>query len=68
MRKEKCMIKTQDDYKRYIKIEEDNYRDSYPNFTKELEKILKFQKLYRKLEYYTNCKKGKLNSIIKSII
>ena len=58
------MIKNKQDYKRYIKYEENNYKKSYPNFTKELKKILKFQKLYRKLEYYTNCKKGFLNKII----
>ena len=29
------MIKSKADYERYIKIEEDNYKKSYPNFTKE---------------------------------
>lgn len=62
------MIKNKNDYKRYIKYEEENYKNSYPNFTNELKKILKFQKLYRKLEYYTNCKKGIINNIIKKII
>lgn len=59
------MIRNKDDYKRYIKIEKDNYHYSYPNLTKELKKIIKFQKLYRKLEYYTNCKKS---FIIKNIL
>lgn len=62
------MIKSKDDYKYYIKYEEDNYRKSYPIFTNELEIILKFQKLYRKLEYYTNCKKGLINNLIKNIL
>ena len=62
------MIKSKQDYKRYIKYEEENYKNSYPNFTKELKKILKFQKLYRKLEYYTNCKKDLLSRIIKKIL
>ena len=52
------MIKSKNDYKRYIKLEEDNYKKSYPNLTTELKKIMKFQKLYRKLEYYTNCHKN----------
>ena len=52
------MIQNKNDYKRYIKIEKDNYHESYPNLTKELKKIIKYQKLYRKLEYYTNCKKS----------
>ena len=51
------MIKNKSDYKRYLKIEKENYIFSYPNLTNELKKIMKFQKLYRKLEYYTNCKK-----------
>ena len=62
------MIKSKEDYKRYIKYEEENYRKSYSNFTSELEKILKFQKLYRKLEYYTNCKKGLFNKILLKLI
>ncbi len=62
------MIKSKEDYKRYIKYEEENYRKSYSNFTSELEKILKFQKLYRKLEYYTNCKKGLFNKIVLKLI
>ena len=62
------MINNKQDYKRYIKYEEENYKDSYPNFTKELKKILKFQKLYRKLEYYTNCKKGLLNKIYTKLL
>lgn len=52
------MIKSKADYERYIKIEEDNYKKSYPNFTKELKDILRYQKLYRKLEYYENCNKS----------
>ena len=63
--KKNKMINSKKEYKRYIKYEEENYKNSYPNFTKELKKILKFQKLYRKLEYYTNCKKGFLNKLIK---
>lgn len=59
------MIKSKEDYKRYLKIEEENYKYSYPNFTKELTNILKFQKIYRKLEYYENCKKSPLDKIIK---
>ena len=59
------MIKSREDYKRYLKIEEENYRKSYPDFTKELKDILKYQKLYRKLEYYENCKKS---SIIKKYL
>ena len=62
------MIKNKNDYKRYIKYEKENYKNSYPNFTKELKMILKFQKLYRKLEYYTNCKKGLINKIIINIL
>lgn len=62
------MIKNKNDYKRYIKYEEENYKNSYQNFTKELKMILKFQKLYRKLEYYTNCKKGLINKIILNIL
>ncbi|MBR3229850.1 MAG: serine acetyltransferase [Bacilli bacterium] len=62
------MIKSKQDYKNYIKYEEKNYKKSYPNFNKELKKILKFQKLYRKLEYYTNCKKGIINNIVKKIL
>ncbi len=54
------MIKNKNDYKRYIKLEEDNYKESYPNLTTELKRIMKFQKLYRKLEYYTNCHKNNL--------
>ena len=52
------MINSKEDYLEFIKYEEDNYRNSYPNFTLELTRILKFQKLLRKLEYYTNCKKS----------
>ena len=52
------MIKSKEDYKRYLKTEEENYKKSYQNFTKELKDIVKFQKLYRKLEYYENCKKS----------
>ena len=59
------MIKSKKDYKRYLKIEINNYKDSYPNFTKEHKNIIKFQKIYRKLEYYTNCKKSLLSKIIK---
>ena len=68
MSKKDKMINSKEEYKRYIKYEEENYKNSYPNFTKELKKILKFQKLYRKLEYYTNCKKGFLNKQIKKIL
>lgn len=59
------MIKSREDYERYIKIEDTNYKESYPNFTRELKKILKYQKLYRKVEYYENCNK---NIIIKKIL
>ncbi len=52
------MIKSKEDYERYIKKEEENYRKSYSDFTKELKDILKYQKLYRKLEYYENCNKS----------
>ncbi len=62
------MIKNKEDYKRYIEIEETNYRRSYPKFTQELESILKFQKLYRKVEYYENCKKGFINKMIKKYL
>ena len=62
------MINSKSDYKRYIKKEVDNYKKSYPNFTYELKKIVKFQKLYRKLEYYHNCKKSILGKILKQII
>ena len=54
------MIQSKQDYQRYIKIEEENYKKSYPNFTKELKKILNFLKIYRTLEYYHNCKKNKI--------
>lgn len=50
------MIKSKIDYENIINLEETNYRRSYPNFTNELKKILKFQKLYRKCEYYHNCR------------
>lgn len=51
------MIRTKKDYQRYIQIEKDFYFDSYPNFTYELKKIFKFILLYRKVEYYHNCRK-----------
>lgn len=57
------MIQNKSDYKRYIKIEKDFYYDSYPIFTKELKTILKFIKLYRKVEYYHNCRKDPLGKI-----
>ena len=50
------MIKSKSDYNRIVRNEEKNYLKSYPHFTKELEKILSFQKLYRKCEYYSNCR------------
>lgn len=62
------MIKNKEDYLRYIKIEEENYKYSYPNFTKELKNIVKFQKLYRKLEYYHNCKHSPLDKLIKKYL
>lgn len=62
------MIKNKEDYKRYINYEKENYKKSYPNFTKELKNIVKFQKLYRKLEYYTNCKNNGINKIISKIL
>lgn len=62
------MIRNKEDYKRYIKIEEDNYIKSYPIFTREHKKILRFQKLYRKLEYYENCKKSYIDQIIKKVL
>ncbi len=57
------MIKNKSDYKRYIKIEKEVYYDSYPLFTYELKTILKFIKLYRKVEYYHNCRKDILGKI-----
>ncbi|MBR3198438.1 MAG: serine acetyltransferase [Bacilli bacterium] len=62
------MIKSKEDYKRYIKVEEENYRYSYNKFTKELESILKFVKLYRKVEYYENCKKSFVYKPIKKYL
>lgn len=59
------MINSKEDYKRYINYEEAKMRKSYPNFTSEHKKILKFLKLYRKYEYYYNCKK---NSIMTKIL
>lgn len=49
------MIKSKADYLKYISYEDKKMHTSYPHFTKEKEQILKFIKLYRKLEYYTNC-------------
>ena len=62
------MIKNKKDYKRYIEIEEQIYKKSYPDFTNELKRILKFIKLYRKLEYYHNCKTTLLDKLIEKII
>lgn len=62
------MIKSKIDYKRIIRLEEDNYRRSYPYFTRELENILLFQKLYRKCEYYKNCRNDFLGRIIYKFI
>ena len=42
MSKKDKMINSKEEYKRYIKYEEENYKNSYPNFTKELKKILKY--------------------------
>ncbi len=50
------MIRSKKDYQRYLKVEEEFYHSSYPHFTNELKKILKFIKLYRKVEYYHNCR------------
>ena len=62
------MIKNKQDYKKYIKIETENYKRSYPEFTKELKSILKFQKIYRTLEYYHNCKKSPISKLIKKYL
>ena len=59
------MIQSKHDYQKYIKEEINNYKSDYPPLTTELKKIIKFQKIYRKLEYYTNCKKSLLSKIIK---
>jgi serine O-acetyltransferase len=58
------MIKNKKDYLRYIKNEETKMRRSYPTFTRELELILKYIKLYRKAEYYYNCKPHSLRGKI----
>lgn len=62
------MIKNKDDYKRYITIEDKLYHDNYPNFTYELKKILKFIKLYRKVEYYHNCRKDILGKLYYKLL
>lgn len=62
------MIKSKKDYYRIIKLEENKYHLSYPHFTYELKKILKYQKLYRKVEYYHNCRKDLLGRIIYKYI
>lgn len=59
------MINNKKDYKHYIKVEINNYKNSYPDLTLELKRIIKFQKIYRKLEYYNNCKKSPLFKPIK---
>lgn len=51
------MITDKKQYIDVLKYEEDNYYNSYPMFTRELKNILKYLKLLRKIEYYTNCRK-----------
>ena len=62
------MIKSKKDYKRYIDYEVNNYKRNYPDFTNELKNIVSFQKLYRKTEYYTNCKNKGINYYILKIL
>lgn len=54
------MIKNKKDYLRYLTYEENRMHESYSNFSKELKRILKYIKLYRKDEYYHNTNKPKL--------
>lgn len=57
------MITDKKQYIDVLKYEKDNYYNSYPIFTRELKKILKYQKLLRKIEYYTNCRKDIVGKI-----
>lgn len=59
------MIKSKKEYKEYLKYEKNRYYKSYPHLTKEHKNIMKFLKIYRKKEYYYNCKK---NIFLKKII
>lgn len=54
------MIKSKDEYKKYIKYEKERYYKSYADITFEHKKLIKFLKLYRKNEYFHNCKKSKI--------
>lgn len=62
------MIRSKNDYLMFIRNEEKNYRKSYPFFTHELEKILLFQKLYRKCEYYNNCRNDFFGRIVYKLL
>ena len=54
------MIKSKSDYKKYVESEKERYYDSYSKITFEHKKLMKFLKIYRKNEYFHNCKKSKI--------
>ena len=62
------MIKSKADYQNFIKVEAAAYHKSYPDFTYEHRILIKFLKLYRKVEYFHNCRKDLIGKIYYQLL
>lgn len=58
------MIKSKEDYYRYLKQDQLALNRKTKGFKLLVDEVWKFERLLRKLEYYINCKRGMINTIL----